>query len=127
PNVVRIQNRYAITPLSKWGTRFKPPRPKHVDLQETQFTVPGTSAGADQLRKFPPPARDRPLLKQLAAVGIGPGRHPSTESLDADTRAGLRAAVAAGENQVNTDLTISFAKGAVKDNGWLVARIGHYG
>src|SRR5581483_4393954 len=138
PNVVRIQNRYSLTPLNKWGTKYTPPRPKHVNLTPTNFAIPGTEAGADplqffdalgdQLKRFPPPARDRPLLKQLATVGIGPGRHPSSEpGLDASTRTGLRDALAAGETQVNTDLTAMFATGAAKDNGWLVARTGRYG
>jgi hypothetical protein len=138
PNVVRIQNKYSITPLGKWGTHYTPPRPKHVDLHVTNFTVPGTAKGSDplrffdvlgdQLKHFPPPARDRPLLQQLATVGIGAGKHPSSEArVDASVRAGLRAAVAAGEQKVNADLATAFAMGAAKDNGWLEARIGRYG
>ncbi len=137
-DVVRIQNRYSITPLSKWGRRYRPPRPRRVDRTPTAFTVPGTGPHAnplaffdalgDQLRSFPAPARDRPLLKQLASVGIGPGKHPSRAStLSADTLAGLRAAVAAGERAVQDNLRTTFITGAAKDNGWLVARTGRYG
>jgi hypothetical protein len=138
PNVVRVQNKYSITPLSRWGTAYKPRRPTHVDLRAATFTVPGTGPHAnplaffdalgDQLRRFPPPRRDRPLLRRLSRVGIGPGKHPSREAkLDASTRAGLRDAIAAGEKQVEDDLRTTFIKGAVKDNGWLVARTGRYG
>ena len=44
----------------------------------------------------PPPRRDRALLARLRRVGIGPGLRTSRRSLGAATRAGLRAAVAAG-------------------------------
>jgi hypothetical protein len=138
PNVVRIQNKYALTPLDKWGTRYRPPRPRRVDRTPTEFTIPGTRSGqdplkffdalGDQLKLFPPPAADRPLLRQLAAVGIGPGLHPSTERrLSAALRAGLRASVAAGAAQVTAAVQRAFLTGAAKDNGWLVASTGRYG
>ncbi len=138
PNVVRIQNEYALTPLNKWGTSYKPPRPKHVRRKATKYTIPGTQPGqdplaffdalGDQLKRFPPPAADRPLLSQLAAVGIGPGMHPRTDPrLDAAARAGLSAAVAAGAKQITTDIQTAFLTTAPKHNGWLVARTGTYG
>jgi hypothetical protein len=138
PNVVRIQNQYAITPLGKWGTNYKPKRPKHVDLKIRNYTVPGTAPGqnplaffdalGDQLKMFAPPAADAPLLKQLRTVGIGPGLHPSSDSsLSADTLRGLHDAVAAGATQVNADLQKLFVSIAPKHNGWLVARTGTYG
>ena len=138
PNVVRIQNKYSLTPLDKWGTNYRPRPPKHIDKRSRQYTIPGTQPGAnplaffdalgDQLKMFPPPARDRPLLRQLAKVGIGPGLHPSADAkLDAATRRGLRDAVAAGAKQVKADVQTTFLKDAPKDNGWLVARTGRYG
>jgi hypothetical protein len=138
PNVVRIQNRFSLTPLNRWGRRYRPARPAHVRLKAREYTVPGTAPGqnplaffdalGDQLRAFPPPAADRPLLRQLATVGIGPGLHPSTErSLDAATRQGLRDAVAAGAKQVTSDLQTSYATVAPRHNGWLVAPTGSYG
>jgi hypothetical protein len=138
PNVVRIQNQYGLTPLSKFGTVYKPPRPRHIDLKVNKFSVPGTTAGSnplaffdalgDQLKRFPPPAADRPLLRQLAAVGIGAGEHPSTAStLDAATLQGLRDSVAAGEKQVHANLQARFLASAPTHNGWLVARTGRYG
>ncbi len=138
PNVVRIQNRYAITPLDKFGTNYKPKRPKHIDLKVNDYTVPGTTSGenplaffdalGDQLKQFPPPAADATLLRQLRTVGIGPGLHPSSDSsLSADTLRGLHDAVAAGANQVTGDLQKLFLSIAPKHNGWLVARTGTYG
>ncbi len=138
PNVVRIQNEYALTPLDEWGTAYKPPRPRHVRKTSTTYKVPGTQSGqdplaffdalGDQLKQFPPPAADRPMLQQLASAGIGPGLHPRAEPrLDAATRQGLRDAVAAGASQVKTDVQTAFLTGAPKHNGWLVDRTGTYG
>jgi hypothetical protein len=138
PNVVRIQNQYSLTPLNRWGTSFRPPRPKRVVRRPTQFKVPGTQPGSDaisffdalgdQLKRFPPPRADQPLLSQLAAVGIGPGMHPSRDPrLDAATLAGLRASVPAGAQQVTADVQKRFVMDAPKNNGWLVARTGRYG
>ncbi len=138
PTVVRIQNEYSLTPLNKWGRNYRPPRPAHVRRTPREYTVPGTATGqnplaffdalGDGLKQFPPPARDRPLLRQLATVGIGPGMHPSTNAaLDAATRQGLSDAVAAGAKQVNADLQKLYLSIAPKHNGWLVARTGSYG
>jgi hypothetical protein len=138
PNVVRIQNRYSLTPLDRWGTRYRPARPRHVNRKPREHTVPGTGPGqnplaffdalGDQLKAFPPTAADRPLLRELATVGIGPGLHPSTNRrLSAATRRGLRAAVAAGYNQVSADLRTAFLTTAPEHNGWLVSRTGTYG
>jgi hypothetical protein len=138
PNVVRIQNRYSLTPLDRWGTRYVPPRPARVNRRSHTFTVPGTTPGSDPLRffdalgdalrQFPPPRADRTLLASLAGVGIGPGLHPSTESrLNAAVRTGLRDAVAAGARQITADLQHEFLARAPQHNGWLVARTGRYG
>lgn len=138
PNVVRIQNQYAITPLNKWGTNYKPKRPQHINLKTHDYKVPGTAPGqdplaffdalGDQLNRFPPPAADAQLLRALRTVGIGPGLHPSSDSaLSAATLRGLHDAVAAGATQVTTDLQKLFLSIAPKHNGWLVARTGTYG
>lgn len=141
PNVVRIQNSYGLTPLSKWarfGSAYRPPRPKHVVHTTTQYTVPGTTVGSDaltfydalgdELKRFPPPAADRPLLSELVSVGVGPGLHPSQErALDDATLQGLRDGVAAGQEQVKAHVQSLFLSTAPKHNGWLVARTGTYG
>ena len=109
-NLHRIQDEYSITPLSKFGTRYKPRRPKKVDQKSTEATIPGTQPGEDPLAfyaalgkemlKFPPPAADRPLLAQLRAVGVGPGLSPAKAHLSADTLRGLRDAVTQGPDKV---------------------------
>ncbi|HEY1590168.1 MAG TPA: DUF1254 domain-containing protein [Solirubrobacteraceae bacterium] len=137
-NVQRIQNQYSLTPLNRWGTNYRPPAPRHPDRTPAAYTVPGTLSGqrrlqyfdalGAQLKQFPPPAADRPLLAQLATVGIRPGMRPSTNArLSAATRQGLRDAVAAGYKQVTAELQTYFLRVAPKHNGWLVGRTGHYG
>jgi hypothetical protein len=137
-NVVKIQNEYSLTPLDRWGTSYRPPRPKHVRRKSTKYAIPGTQPGqdplaffdalGDQLKRFPPPSADRPLLTQLTAVGIGPGLHPSNDPrLDAATLAGLRASVAAGAHRVSAQVQTKFLMTAPQHNGWLVARTGRYG
>jgi hypothetical protein len=138
PDVIRVQNKYALTPLNRWGTRYRPPRPRQIRRRAHEYSIPGTAPGqdplaffdalGDQLRQFPPRAADWPLLRQLAMVGIGPGLHPRTDlKLSAATRQGLRDAVAAGARQVSADLASACATTAPRHNGWLVARTGSYG
>lgn len=80
------------------------------------------------LKRFKPPADDRPELTRLESVGIGPGRSPATNKLlSAGTIAGLRAAVAAGPSQVAKELAEMFRAGFAAHNGWLAADIGKYG
>jgi hypothetical protein len=138
PNVVRLQNTYSITPLDRWGSAYKPPQPRHVQRHIHLYAVPGTQPGdsplaffnalGEQLKLFPPPAADRPLLKQLAEVGIGPAMYPgSSRRIDAATRKGLTDAVAAGAKQIRADLQQTFAASARAHDGWLVAGAGTYG
>lgn len=138
PNVTRIQNKYSLTPLDRWGTSYRPKRPEHIDRTPKQYKVPGTQPGenalaffdslGDQLKRFRPSPADRPLLRQLATVGIGAGLHPrSNRRLDAAIRQGLHDAVAAGAKQVTADVQRAFLTIAPKHDGWLVSSTGRYG
>jgi hypothetical protein len=65
----------------------------------------------------------------FASVGIGPGRAPTTERLDAATRAGLLAGLQAGRRQV-ADYARRIKQSSERThNGWLVppAATGNYG
>lgn len=138
PNMVRVQNHYTLTPLAQWGKRHRRAVPKRKNTHARPYSVPGTAPGADPLaffdalgdglKKFPPPAGDRALLRRLASVGIGAGLHPRTNArLNAETRRGLRDAVGAGAKQIKADIQTAFLSGARAHNGWLVARTGSYG
>ena len=136
-NVHRIQDQYSITPLSKFGTDYKPPRPTKIISKSTPATIPGTQAGEDPLAfytalgkemlKFPPPAADRPLLSQLKKVGIGPGLSPAHARLSAGTLRGLRDAVTQGPSKVLSAALALYLKGFAKHNGYLVADLGGWG
>ena len=136
-NVHQIQDGYSITPLSRFGTRYKPRRPSKLITKSTEATIPGTQAGEDPLDfyaalgkamlKFPAPAADRPLLAKLRAVGIGPGRSPANAHLSADTLRGLRDAVTQGPNTVVSAAMALYFQRFDKHNGYLVTDLGAWG
>lgn len=133
PAVHRIQDRYALTPLSHWGQPgYHRPRPAHPRTTVRTFPLPAGLRFLDvlgeQLQRFPPPSADRPLLRRLRAVGIGPGLQPSRNPrLSADTLRGLRAAVAAGEQQVMADAASIYTADFPKHGGYLLGGFGRYG
>lgn len=136
-NLHRIQDEYSITPLSKFGTPYKPPPPKKTITKSIVATIPGTQPGQDPLAfytalgkemlKFPAPAADQPLLRQLKAVGIGPGLNPANAHLSADTLRGLRDAVTRGPNKVLSDGLALYFQQFSKHNGYLVTDLGAWG
>ena len=133
----RIQDGYSLTPLSKYGTEYKPRRPKNVDRKSAEATIPGTRPGEDPLAfytalgkemlKFPPPPADRPELAQLRAVGVGPGLSPAQAHLSDDMLRGLRDAVKSGPDKVLSDALALYFKQSPKHNGYLVTDLGAWG
>ncbi len=131
-NTRRIQDRYRITPLSRYGTGFRPKPPGNPDTTPEGVPMPSGLAFFDKLgyllRRFPPPAADSAKLGELAQIGVGPGRRPSTDSsLSAETRQGMIDAVAAGPGVLQTAVTVRYVTEAPKHNGWLVLPTGRYG
>jgi hypothetical protein len=135
--VHKIQNEYSVTPLSAIGTRYTPPKPKRIVRKETPATIPGTQPGEDplafyaalgrEMRIFPPPPADRPLLAQLKAVGIGPGLSPAKVALNADLVRGLRDAVRQGQSTVLSSLLSLYLAHFNDHNGYLISDLGHWG
>jgi hypothetical protein len=131
-NVHRIQDGYTLTPLSRYGTNYHPKRPARPRTKVKNYQLPSGLRFFDVLgellKRFPPPAADRPELRKLAAVGIGPGLKPSRKAgLNADTLRGLRAALAAGPAQIQTDARAQFVAGAAKHDGYFLGGFGRYG
>ena len=131
-NVNRIQDRYALTPLSKFGTDYRWRRPEHPRTEVVTFRLPGGLRFFDalgrQLQRFRPPARDAAALRGFAKVGIGPGmRVTGNRRLSRDTVRGLKAAVAAGPAQIQQDLASLFHAGFDKHDGYLLGGFGRYG
>ncbi len=113
-NVHRIQDKYSVTPLSKFGTTYRPPRPTNIITTSAEATIPGTQPGEDPLAfytalgtemlKFPPPAADRPLLKRRR-----------------------RDAVTQGPSNVQSAALALYLKGFAKHNGYLITDLGGWG
>lgn len=131
--VNRIQDAITTVPLSRYPRRHvNAPAPRHPDTTADPVTLPSGLAFYDRLgdllAQFPPPAADRPVLDDLAAIGVGAGRHPSANRrLDADTRAGMEAAIAAGQAGVLRDAQQIYGQGFGRYNGYLVTPTGSYG
>ena len=86
------------------------------------------SALGKLLSKFPPPAADAPLLKQLTAIGVGPGLDPSTDpNLSAETLRGMRDAVTEGPANVQAEIARRYVAEFGLHNGYLIGNIGTYG
>ncbi len=79
----------------------------------------------DALAINPPvDAYERATVARFARLGIGPGRHPSTEVHDPAVRAALLAGITKGEAQ----LTAASGKAARSVDGWVVStNAGSYG
>lgn len=79
----------------------------------------------DALAINPPvDAYERATVARFARLGIGPGRHPSSEVHDPAVRAALLAGITKGEAQ----LTVASGKAARSVDGWVVStNAGSYG
>jgi hypothetical protein len=136
PTVHRIQDGYRLLPLSQFirhGVNWKPPRPRRVVTTHRTAKEPSGvaffDALGDVLAANPPPAHDAAILRELATIGVGPGRHPSKEHLSATTLAALSTAVAKGHDKIYA-LRLKVAGPSVAaNNGWFVppADIAAYG
>ena len=82
-----------------------------------------------KLASNPPPRRDRPLLDDLATVGIGPGLDPKRAGLSPDALDALYAAVSAEAASFPTTARIRALQAAIAQGGWLLpaSNIGDYG
>jgi hypothetical protein len=136
PAVHRIQNAYRLIPLrqyNRFGLRWRPPRPKRIITVPRRATVPTGIAFFDALgtalKHNPPPTRDRPILRELATEGIGPGRHPSHEQLDPAVVAGLARAADKGPAKLLQLRDLDAVRSAAAHDGWYVPppAIGSFG
>ncbi len=131
-NVNRIQDRYTLTPLSRFGSDYRHKRPAHPDTTVMKHRLPKGLHFFDVLggllERFPPPTADRAELRTLAKVGIGPGKRPSRDRrLSRDTLRGLQAAVADGPSQIKKDAQALFLADFDKHDGYLLGGFGRYG
>jgi hypothetical protein len=127
-----IQRGYTLTPLSRYGgsplsaiflprSSLKPmPLPSGLAFYDAMDAA---------MEQNPPPASERALIRRFASVGIGPGHRPSTEHLDAATRAGLIGGLPVGRGQVDAYARRQRKASERRHNGWLLPpdNIGNFG
>ena len=126
---IELMSRYRLTPPGgprRFARGCRPGRP-------TQAATPSGLAfltALDRaLRENPPPARDRPLLRRLARVGVGPGLSPERAQLPADVLDALTSSVDATANSLATISKLEVLREAQADHGWATIGndIGDYG
>ncbi len=134
-----IQAEEKLVPLSDYkreGLAYEPPTSEEK-LTTVCAHVPGTQSGENplaywkalgkDLKEFPPPPADAPILETLAADEIGPGMHPTKTNVSPATLQGLSEAVIQGPNQILADVKATITSGFAAHNGWLVGALGDYG
>ena len=128
----RLMRRYALIPLRRLTKgpidypRRRPGKPREATTPQGLAFL---EALGTALRRNPPPARDRPILRRLATLGIGPGTSPARAGLAQPVLDALVAGVRA-EAAALPAATRSYVLGqAQAGNGWFISppRIGDYG
>ena len=100
--VRKIQAGFTIQPLSSYGKDYTPPKNVPVTSNVSTKTTPAKQVKAFSAETYlnklgpdmgpnPPPARDDPVIKQLARIGVVPGKSFDWSSLgDAEQEAAKR-------------------------------------
>lgn len=99
-NVHRVQDGLRLTPLSQWGKNYTPPVASPVDASIDEKTPPLVQMEkldgiavfdrlADLMQKYPPHPNDYPILFQMKAIGLEPGKDFDPSKLDAATQQAL--------------------------------------
>jgi hypothetical protein len=135
PAVNRVQDGFAITPLSRWG---QPPQPvtavidPAVDMitspveQVSQMPAAAYFAyAAELLKRHPPHVTDWSVLARMKRIGLEPGSSFDVEALDPAARHAVEQAAAAGLQALRAKVPTL----APLVNGWQVSAdtMGVYG
>jgi hypothetical protein len=126
---IALMSRYRLTPPG--GPRRFPRgcRPGRPTQAGTPSGIEFLTALGRALRDNPPPARDRPLLRRLARVGVGPGLSPQRAPLPAAVLEALTSSVDATASSLPTISKLAVLQEAQADHGWATIGndIGDYG
>lgn len=127
--VRQIQAAFKLRPFRDTLQRLAPSRrDTTIDPQELPSGMEYFDRLGELLAESPPPAADQDELDKLAAIGVGPGLTPSSDSsLSADTVAGMTAAVQAGRASVAADTQALYGASFAGHNGYLTLSAGTYG
>jgi hypothetical protein len=117
--------RYRLTPSPR--THGRPGKPTKHPLPTDGLAW--LDALGRALAQNPPPARDRPLLTRLKAVGVGPGQRPAAASLPPDVLTALARGVEAEAADLPNSSRIAVLTRAIANGGWLTLdpAVGRYG
>ena len=124
-----IQAGYKLTPLSAWGTSYTPPTNVPTDPNVDTSSTPQSQVQNMSAQEFftelaalmvanPPSRADKPVVKQMARIGIVPGKPFRWNKLDRDIQEAITRGVNEGHRNV-TELGLQ-VPGSTKENGWLV-------
>jgi hypothetical protein len=125
---IGLMSHYRLTPPG--GPRRFPRgcRPGRPTQASTPTGIEFLTALGRAMRENPPPARDRPLLRRMARVGVGPGLSPQ-RALPGDVLEALTSSVNATASSLPTISKLAVLQEAQADHGWATIGndIGDYG
>jgi hypothetical protein len=96
----------------------RPGRPKKAPLPKDGLTWLRKLDRA--MAQNPPPARDKPLLARLRAIGVGAGLNPLKAGLSDEALRALKSAVEDEAATLPTQSRVQLAQEAIANGGWLV-------
>ncbi len=134
-NVHAAQDKYKLTPLSKWGTDYIPPATVAVKPGvDTKTPIPKQvfamspenffSRLSELLVNNPARPADAPVIARMAKLGITAGSKFRMADFDADSRKAIEEGILAAQKEIRD----GEAKMGEMVNGWQIARdLGRYG
>jgi hypothetical protein len=131
-----LQAQIALTPLSRWGTDYLPPKGEldpSVDMKTPPMITVGNMDGEvfftrlmEALKKDPPLVHDQGMVARMKRLGLEPGRSLDFGALPTPIQQALTEGAAAGLKAIHrrTKTLMETPK-----NGWIMLRgaIGAYG
>jgi len=129
PAAAAFQDNVTLTPLSAWGTNYTPPTtvPGNPNVNLTYVRAPATFAEvanmtpdvfygrmATVMGGNPPHSEDKPVVDQMARMGVIPGTPFNWNGLNAT----MQSAIAQGYQDGITQVAGSINAGIVHNNGW---------
>jgi hypothetical protein len=137
PNVTALQAQYMLTPLSAWGTNYTPPTTVPVSAAVNMTAPPSAQVAnmtaatfygrmATLMETNPPNAADKPVVDQMARIGLVPGKPFDWNGLNTT----IQDAIAQGAKDGLVQVAAAAQKppGGVTRNGWSFNyNLGNYG
>jgi hypothetical protein len=119
PNVVKIQARYKVQPLSTYLKKPAPSAPPAIDYMKADAEIAKKQFWQVldfALQYIPPSPEEAAIRAKLASIGIGPGKKFDMKDLSAEHKAAVLLGMKAGDDQVGEYI----ASGGAVINGWNV-------